>query len=80
MKPALALLAMYVVVTIALQFVGFLISRMVGYIDPTMSLMTFLVFFMGMFWVAWPVAVRIVDRLIPETELERGVRAGAAQA
>jgi hypothetical protein len=80
MKPALALLGMYIAVTLVLQFCGFLVSRMVGYIDPTMSLMTFLICFMGMFWLGWPIAVRIIDRLIPETELERGVRLARAGA
>jgi hypothetical protein len=77
MTPSLALLGMYLVVTAILQVVGFFISRAVGYFDPTISLMTFLVLFMGMFWAGWPVAVRIVDYLIPETERERNVRMGA---
>jgi hypothetical protein len=77
MTPALALLATYLVVTIVLQVVGFFVSRAVGYFDPTISLMTFLVLFMGMFWAGWPIAVRIVDRLVPETERERNVRIGA---
>jgi hypothetical protein len=32
--------------------------------------MTFLVLFLGMFWLAWPISTRISDWLIPETERE----------
>ena len=51
-----------------------LVSRIVDTIDPTLSLMTFLVLFMAMFWLAWPLAVRVTTYLIPETALERRVR------
>lgn len=78
MGPALALMAIYLTVTILLQFAGYLVSGMVGMIDPTISLMTFLVLFMAMFWLGWPISVRISDWLMPETELERGVRVAAA--
>ena len=36
-----------------------------------MSTMTFLVLYLGMFGLGWPIAVRITDWLIPETEGER---------
>lgn len=71
MNPSLVLLSTYLVVTVALQFVGFVVSRIMDMIDPTLSLMTFLVLFIGMFWLAWPVAVRIAALLVPETESER---------
>jgi hypothetical protein len=49
-----------------------------------MSLMTFLVLFLGMFWLGWPLAVRITNRLIPVTEAElqrqRGVVEGESAA
>jgi hypothetical protein len=76
MKPALALLGIYLVVTFSLQAGGLLVSRIVDTIDPTLSLMTFLVLFMAMFWLAWPLAVRLTTYLIPETALERRVRLG----
>ena len=78
MSPTLVLLATYIVVTIFLQCVGFLVGTLAGYLDPTLSLMTFLILFMGMFWLAWPLAVRISDWLIPETDGERTVRLARA--
>jgi hypothetical protein len=55
------LLVIYVLTTIAVQFVGFLISRLVDYQYPTLGLMTFLVLFLGAFGIAWPIAVRITE-------------------
>ena len=71
MNPALVLIGIYIIVTAALQFVGFLISQVVSEFFPNMSLMTFLVLFMGMFYSGWPIAVFISDRLIPETAGDR---------
>ena len=65
MNPALALIAIYIVIMGLLQFAGFLVSRMVEMIDPTLSLMTFLVLFLSMFWLAWPIAVRITEAYVP---------------
>jgi hypothetical protein len=65
MNPALALIAIYIVITAILQLVGFVISRAVDYYDPTFSLMTFLVLFLGMFWLAWPIAVRLAETYVP---------------
>lgn len=75
MNPALALMGTYVVVTIGLQIMAVIVSRIVDMVDPTLSLMTFLILFMGMFWLGWPIAVRITGYLIPETELERQAKA-----
>ena len=84
MSPALALIGIYIMITAVLQFVGFLISQAVSTFAPTMSLMTFLVLFLGMFWLGWPIAVRITNRLIPVTEAElqrqRGVVEGESAA
>jgi hypothetical protein len=74
MSPTLVLLGMYIVILIALQAIGFLISQATGYFNPAISLMTFLILFMGMFAVAWPIAVRVTDWLVPETEHERTQR------
>jgi hypothetical protein len=71
MNPAILLIGIYIVVTALLQFVAFLISQVVSSINPSLSLMTFLVLFMGMFWLGWPIAVRICDWFIPETEADR---------
>ena len=58
------LLVVYVLTTISIQFLGFLISRLVDYEWPTLGLMTFLILFMGAFGLAWPIAVRIAEALI----------------
>src|SRR5437762_6780900 len=58
------LMVVYVLTTISMQFIGFLISRLVDYEWPTLGLMTFLILFMGAFGLAWPVAVRIAEWLI----------------
>jgi hypothetical protein len=71
MNPALVLIGMYIIVTAALQFGGFLISLAVSEFYPSMGLMTFLALFMGMFFLGWPIAVRISERLTPETEDDR---------
>jgi len=61
---ALTLMIIYVLTTFAVQFGGFLISRLVDYEWPTLGLMTFLILFMGAFGVAWPIAVRLTEWLI----------------
>jgi hypothetical protein len=58
------LLITYILTMIAVQFVGFLISRLVDYQFPAASLMTFLVLFIAAFGIAWPIAVRIAEWLI----------------
>jgi Sec-independent protein secretion pathway component TatC len=58
------LLAIYVVTTIVVQFLGFAVSQAVNTQWPTMALMTFLVLFMLAFGLAWPIAVRITEWLI----------------
>jgi hypothetical protein len=55
------LMGVYVVTTIVVQLVGFLISQMVSYQWPAAGLMTFLVLFMAAFGLAWPIAVRIAE-------------------
>src|SRR4051812_40977077 len=61
---ALTLMIVYVLTTLSVQFLGFLISRLVDYEWPTLGLMTFLILFMGAFGLAWPIAVRIAEWLI----------------
>jgi uncharacterized membrane protein YkvI len=61
---ALILMITYVLTTFAVQFVGFLISRLVDYEWPTLGLMTFLILFIGAFGMAWPLSVRIAEFLI----------------
>jgi len=61
---ALTLMIVYVLTTVSVQFLGFLISRLVDYEWPTLGLMTFLILFLGAFGLAWPIAVRIAEFLI----------------
>ena len=61
---ALTLMVVYVLTTATVQFIGFLISRVVDLQFPTFGLMTFLILFLGVFGVAWPIAVRIAEALI----------------
>jgi hypothetical protein len=67
---ALTLLIVYVLTLFSVQFIGFLVSRLVDYEFPSFGLMTFLVLFIAAFGIAWPIAVRIAEWLI--------VRAGYA--
>ena len=61
---ALTLMVVYALTTITVQFIGFLISRLVDYEWPTLGLMTFLILFLGAFGLAWPIAVRLAEFLI----------------
>jgi hypothetical protein len=61
---ALTLMIVYVLTLITVQFLGFVVSRLVDYEFPTLGLMTFLVLFLGAFGIAWPIAVRIAEFLI----------------
>jgi hypothetical protein len=59
----LFLILIYIITTIICQSVGFGISRAVDYRFPTAGLTTFLIFFLGAFYLAWPIAVKIFDKL-----------------
>ena len=61
---ALTLMTVYVLMTAAVQFIGFLISQAVDYEFPTLGLTTFLVLFLAAFWIAWPMAVWLTEWLI----------------
>jgi hypothetical protein len=61
---AAILIVTYIIVTAIVQGLGFLVSEIVDYEYPTAGLMTFLILFLGAFFAAWPIAVRIADRLI----------------
>ena len=61
---ALTLMVVYVLTTATVQFIGFLISRVVDLEFPSFGLMTFLILFLGAFGIAWPIAVRIAEALI----------------
>jgi hypothetical protein len=61
---SLTLMIVYVLTTATLQFVSFLISRVVDSQWPALGLMTFLILFMTAFGFAWPIAVRLAEWLI----------------
>ena len=61
---ALLLMGVYVLTTIAVQFTGFLISRLVDMQFPAFSVMVFLMLFLAAFGIAWPIAVRIAEAII----------------
>jgi hypothetical protein len=54
----------YVLTTIMVQFLGFLISRLVDLQYPAISVMTFLMLFLAAFGIAWPIAVYVTEWLI----------------
>ena len=69
----LALLAIYVVVALAGQVLGYGISSLIERAAPAAGLPMFLAIFLGMLAFAWPIAVRVMNWLFPET-LETPVR------
>ena len=71
MRASLALIGIYLGIMIGLQTVSVVISELVALVAPSASLFVFLGLFAVMFVVGWPIAVRIVDWLIPETDEER---------
>jgi ABC-type transport system involved in multi-copper enzyme maturation permease subunit len=58
---AVILMVAYILTAAVVQGIGFLISRVVEYQFPAAGLTTFLVLFLGAFWIAWPIAVRITS-------------------
>lgn len=60
---ASALIAIYIGVAVVIQGIGFLISQAVDYEFPTAGLLTFLILFISAFWIAWPIAVRIFEKV-----------------
>jgi uncharacterized membrane protein YkvI len=61
---SLILMVVFIFTVITVQFTGFVISRLVDYQYPTFGLMTFLILFMGAFFISWPIAVRIAEWVI----------------
>jgi hypothetical protein len=62
----LALLAIYVVVALAGQVLGYGISSLIDRAAPATGLPVFLAIFLGMLALAWPIAVRLMNWLFPE--------------
>ena len=55
------LMLVYILTTAVMQFLGFLVSRLVDYQWPSAGLMAFLIIFMAAFGIAWPIALRISE-------------------
>jgi hypothetical protein len=74
MNAAILLMLTYVVLAIVLQALGFGVSKLVDYINPAWSMMTFLVLFFCAFAAAWPIAVRITEPKSVEDALENDLK------
>ena len=61
---AAILMGVYILTLVSVQFIGFVVSRLVEFQWPTVGLMTFLLLFMAAFGAAWPIAVLIAEWLI----------------
>lgn len=75
MRASLALLGTYLGVAFILEAVAVLISQAIGAVAPQGSLFAFLALYIGALWAGWPIAVRINERMMPETDEERRARA-----
>ena len=60
---AAVLIIVYIGTTIVFQAIGFAISRAIDYQFPAVGLLSFLILFIASFYLAWPVAVRIFDKV-----------------
>ena len=55
------LMGVYILVTVCVQGIGFLVSYAVQAEFPAAGLMTFLGIFLAAFGLAWPIAVRLTE-------------------
>jgi hypothetical protein len=69
-SPGLALIATYVVIAILLQTVGFAVSWGVTQLHADIGLITFVGLFVGLLYLAWPISVRVFDRVGLEGRLQ----------
>jgi len=58
-----SLIFIYIITTMVIQGIGFGISRAVDYQFPAAGLMTFLALFLGAFYLAWPIAVMLFEKI-----------------
>lgn len=59
MSSSLMLMIVYVLVAFAFQFVAFGVSVLLASVIPSWSMPIFLGLYFLMFWLAWPVAIRL---------------------
>ena len=62
----MALLGMYIVIALTGQAGGFFISSLIERTVPSAGLPVFLAIFFGLLVAAWPIAVVLLDWLLPE--------------
>jgi hypothetical protein len=74
MRASLALLGTYLGVAFVLEIVAVLVSEAIGVLAPHASLFVFLFLYMAALWAGWGIAVRINERMMPETDEERAAR------
>ena len=67
---AAVLMGIYILTAAAVQFIGFLISRLVDYQWPAAGVMAFLVLFLAAYGIAWPIAVWITEWAIVKAGYE----------
>jgi hypothetical protein len=70
MNPAIALIVTYLVIAAILQFLAFLLCLAVDRIDPALGLLVFVILFLTMFGVAWPIAVRLSGAWFPDVNAD----------
>jgi hypothetical protein len=71
-SPGLALIATYIVIAVLMQTVGFAVSWGLTQLHADIGLIAFVGLFIGMLYLAWPIAVRVFDRIGLEERLEAG--------
>ena len=74
MNAAILLMLTYVVIAVILQVIGFGVSKLVDYVNPSLSMSAFLVLYFCAFALAWPIAVRITEPKSPEGALENDLK------
>lgn len=66
MSSSLWLMTAYVVIVFALQAVAIAIGMVLDRVIPSWSMIVFMGIYFTMFWLAWPIALRITaPRLVP---------------
>ena len=74
MNAAILLMLTYLVTAVILQGVGFGVSKLVDYVNPSMSMTVFLLLYFCAFALAWPIAVRITEPRSAEGALESDLK------
>jgi hypothetical protein len=66
MSSSLWLMTAYIVIVFALQAVSVAIGMVLDRVIPSWSMIAFMGIYFSMFWLAWPIALRITEpRTVP---------------